>query len=247
MTYLAHHGILGQKWGIRRYQNKDGTLTEAGKKRYKTDGSLSYDEARLKYSSNQKDRDSYNKILRDETDTRHLSGKEKTKREEEILSTWTKDNPSERELDRIVQLQKRVETESGDWYNSQPVSAGFKANEAERDYIDSLMDLGEQKVRSKYQKRLDELQDIMDANEYRDRNGYLRSNAKGTLAFAKWDKTYNKMSSEIKAYRNSDEYKKLASRKSELANDLLGIVLKDIGYEDTPTNRRLIESMVFWD
>lgn len=33
-TYLAHHGILGQKWGIRRYQNEDGTLTEAGKHRY---------------------------------------------------------------------------------------------------------------------------------------------------------------------------------------------------------------------
>lgn len=32
--YLEHHGILGQKWGVRRYQNKDGTLTAAGKKRY---------------------------------------------------------------------------------------------------------------------------------------------------------------------------------------------------------------------
>lgn len=32
--YLSHHGILGQKWGIRRFQNKDGSLTEAGKKRY---------------------------------------------------------------------------------------------------------------------------------------------------------------------------------------------------------------------
>lgn len=30
---LSHHGILGQKWGIRRYQNKDGTLTPEGKKR----------------------------------------------------------------------------------------------------------------------------------------------------------------------------------------------------------------------
>lgn len=30
---LQHHGILGQKWGIRRYQNKDGSLTVAGKKR----------------------------------------------------------------------------------------------------------------------------------------------------------------------------------------------------------------------
>ena len=29
-----HHGIKGMKWGIRRYQNKDGSLTPAGKKRY---------------------------------------------------------------------------------------------------------------------------------------------------------------------------------------------------------------------
>ena len=31
---LYHHGIRGQKWGVRRFQNSDGTLTEEGKKRY---------------------------------------------------------------------------------------------------------------------------------------------------------------------------------------------------------------------
>lgn len=35
---LAHYGIRGMKWGVRRYQNKDGSLTAAGKKRYSGDG-----------------------------------------------------------------------------------------------------------------------------------------------------------------------------------------------------------------
>lgn len=32
--YLEHHGIKGMHWGIRRYQNADGSLTEEGKRRY---------------------------------------------------------------------------------------------------------------------------------------------------------------------------------------------------------------------
>lgn len=32
--YLEHHGVKGQKWGVRRFQNKDGTRTAIGKARY---------------------------------------------------------------------------------------------------------------------------------------------------------------------------------------------------------------------
>lgn len=34
---LCHYGVKGMKWGVRRFQRKDGTLTNAGKKRYNDD------------------------------------------------------------------------------------------------------------------------------------------------------------------------------------------------------------------
>lgn len=46
---LYHHGIKGQKWGIRRYQNEDGSLTAAGQKRY------SIKEAYKKHSENERE------------------------------------------------------------------------------------------------------------------------------------------------------------------------------------------------
>lgn len=53
MSVICHHGILGQKWGIRRYQNYDGTLTEEGRRR------LGLSTKKDKFISNYDDSETY--------------------------------------------------------------------------------------------------------------------------------------------------------------------------------------------
>ena len=50
---LAHVGVKGMRWGVRRYQNKDGSLTPAGKKRYGDDSHEDYRRAHDKKSVKQ--------------------------------------------------------------------------------------------------------------------------------------------------------------------------------------------------
>ena len=58
-SYLYHYGIAGQKWGIRRFQNEDGTLTEEGKRRYEQYNLLTDKQKKIfdnKMSDRQRDR-----------------------------------------------------------------------------------------------------------------------------------------------------------------------------------------------
>lgn len=47
-TYLVHSGIKGQRWGVRRYQNEDGSLTPAGIRRYGTSENMNRARSRNK-------------------------------------------------------------------------------------------------------------------------------------------------------------------------------------------------------
>ena len=56
---IYHFGIKGMKWGIRRYQNKDGSLTAAGKKRYGDSSSVNNE---IKDLTDQELRDRINRL-----------------------------------------------------------------------------------------------------------------------------------------------------------------------------------------
>lgn len=58
---LYHHGILGQKWGVRRFQNRDGTLTSEGRKRYNVDIDSAKEKVKVANEQAKRARRSYNK------------------------------------------------------------------------------------------------------------------------------------------------------------------------------------------
>ena len=89
---LYHHGILGMKWGVRRYQNKDGSLTAAGRKRYSTEERI--ENAKAKYTGRRKAADANYKKASSEYKDR-LSGRST----DSILNDYTDDD---KKLDRAA-------------------------------------------------------------------------------------------------------------------------------------------------
>ncbi len=92
---IKHHGILGQRWGVRRYQNEDGTLTERGKKYYEKQDQKWIDKKSDKIYSksmkkSQKEMDKYvKKELKGKSGATALN--EYNRKLAEVMRTKTKD------------------------------------------------------------------------------------------------------------------------------------------------------------
>ena len=85
-NYLAHHGIKGQKWGIRRFQNPDGTRTVLGKKRERKAKTIDHDT--LIKSRNAKELYKY----RDQLSDKELQDRLNRLRNEEALRQMANNN-----------------------------------------------------------------------------------------------------------------------------------------------------------
>lgn len=79
---LYHHGIKGQKWGVRRYQNPDGSLTKLGKLRYGTPENLR--KSYVKKVSKKQHKDAYKKDIKSMSDEELRNNIERLRLEKQL-------------------------------------------------------------------------------------------------------------------------------------------------------------------
>lgn len=96
---LLHYGIRGMKWGIRRYQNEDGTLTEAGVRRYRGDKkAAAYELLSSKRSNDISKNKEYISAIN--TATRYLTDPNYTKMREQLNSVRGRMTNEQKKLDK---------------------------------------------------------------------------------------------------------------------------------------------------
>ena len=143
-NYLAHHGILGMKWGVRRYQNKDGSLTAAGRKR------LEKKDAKFK----KKDPNTYNKLAKQKQE---VMRSQKRMLDEANKTLDLINNPSKEKFEK--QAKKEIEFEKDllkETYYSK-YEGGIK-NPTDQDALDHLFwEMGKNKSKATFDNLVKEI------------------------------------------------------------------------------------------
>ena len=108
---LYHHGILGQKWGVRRFQNEDGSLTEEGRRRYGKESPLTLgEEVRLAKNAYDINRSFYktSKTEKIDLDIKKLNSVIRKSTKDRVIDICNKIE-KEKDSDKLEKLYKEKE------------------------------------------------------------------------------------------------------------------------------------------
>ncbi len=257
---LYHHGVKGMRWGVRRYQNQDGTLTAAGKKRYRTDA----DSDRSLMSK------PYDKLAGEiaEKSGDWYLGEGVSKGFKEVIQE-TKD--LERSIRKKYEHPKTEEAENLGQKMVDLYDEKFKAKSEKYDALKKDADDAYSEYYKKYKeyvyskpskiplKKLKEMtKDGLDLDRKirakRKEHDRIKEEIYKDPEYVELSKKYDRLSSITDAYnrfvgaydKSTREFRK---KRGALYDKLAGVVLKDLGYRDTEAGRKFLldNGLIFED
>lgn len=117
---LYHHGVKGMKWGVRRYQNPDGSLTAKGKKRY-YDKSGNLTKKGIKFNKEQEDK--FQRTVKSVKANAEIMNKNKISEAKRDLKKLHKENSEQYMKERDKWIRQEGEYKDQDYYAFKDIAA----------------------------------------------------------------------------------------------------------------------------
>lgn len=266
-NYLEHYGVKGMKWGVRRYQNKDGSLTNSGKSRYKSNSES--DRALMSRIKGDDDVDGW-ADLQKEINSKSGSwyfGKGVSQHFKKAIADHKNGLKQIDDRYGVTDAKKRLSQAVDEWneYHTKLTNEALSKN-PRYEKLDSKINNLSDKIFDKYKNmsksELDNYRDEIanDIKRYKkavkplqeEKNKIWREMMKsvnGDPTLQKLDDERLKASKAVRnAEQNPERYKEISKFEKEFETTLHGIVLTDLGYRNTERGRKfLIDNRLVYD
>ena len=233
--YLAHHGIKGQKWGLRRFQNEDGSLTALGRERRGLSPETKKSKENSKDKAAREQRHAERKAAQQEKAAERKAEKEKkaaedTAKKHEELKNYVRDHPkdvfkyrrefSQKEIDDLVTVIKSDQKLKD--IRDEEIRRGWKKVQNVSDDIGKVRNLANN-AKDLYNIAVDVNNTLVEAGVYKNGKKMLKVGEKAE----KSDKTTEWFDKNLKA----GNYATLYANRTKLTNSQLSEIQNRINRE----------------